>query len=40
MTQHHWRQAQALVHAARGEHGEAERLAREAVDWSRRTDSP
>jgi class 3 adenylate cyclase/tetratricopeptide (TPR) repeat protein len=40
MTQHQWRQAQALVHAARGEHEEAERLAREAVAWSRRSDSP
>ncbi len=40
MTQHVWRQAQALVHSARGVHEEAERLAREAVDWSRRSDSP
>jgi tetratricopeptide (TPR) repeat protein len=33
-----WRQAQALVHAQRGEHGEAERLAREAVEVAERTD--
>ena len=39
-TQHVWRQAQALVESARGRHSEAERLAREAVDWSRRSDSP
>jgi class 3 adenylate cyclase len=30
-TQALWRQAQALVHSARGEHADAERLAREAV---------
>ena len=40
MTQHVWRQAQALVESARGRHSEAERLAREAVDLSRRSDSP
>jgi class 3 adenylate cyclase/tetratricopeptide (TPR) repeat protein len=40
MTQHAWRQAQALVHSARGQHPEAERLAREAVDFSQRGDSP
>jgi tetratricopeptide (TPR) repeat protein len=39
MTQRIWRQTQALVHSARGQHGEAERLAREAVDWSLRSDS-
>ena len=33
-------QAQALVHSARGQHAEAERLAREAVDLSLRSDSP
>ena len=40
VTQHLWRQAQALVESTRGRHCEAERLAREAVDLSRRTDSP
>jgi tetratricopeptide (TPR) repeat protein len=40
MTQHAWRQAQALVHSARGQHPEAEQLARQAVDFSRRGDSP
>jgi tetratricopeptide (TPR) repeat protein len=39
MTQRIWRQTQARVHAARGQHTEAERLAREAVDYSLRTDS-
>jgi hypothetical protein len=39
MTQELWRQAQALVHSARGQHA-AERLAREAVDFSLRSDSP
>jgi tetratricopeptide (TPR) repeat protein len=34
-----WRQVQARVHAHRGEHGEAERLAREAVAIAERTDS-
>jgi tetratricopeptide (TPR) repeat protein len=38
-TQALWRQAQALVHSARGEHDEAVRLAREALDWWSRTDS-
>lgn len=38
-TQALWRQAQALVHSARGQHTEAVRLAREAVDWWSRTDS-
>jgi tetratricopeptide (TPR) repeat protein len=37
-TQVSWRQAQALVHANRGEHAEAERLAREAVAIADRTD--
>jgi tetratricopeptide (TPR) repeat protein len=40
MTQQIWRATQALVHSARGEHDEAERLAREAVDLSLRSDSP
>ena len=35
-----WRQALALVRANRGEHAEAERLAREAVRFARMTDSP
>jgi class 3 adenylate cyclase len=34
-----WRQVQALVYAARGEHGDAERLAREAVGIFEKTDS-
>jgi class 3 adenylate cyclase/tetratricopeptide (TPR) repeat protein len=38
-TQALWRQAQALVHSARGEHAEAVRLVGEAVDWWSRTDS-
>jgi tetratricopeptide (TPR) repeat protein len=33
-----WRQVQALVHAHRGEHAEAEEAAREAVDAVERTD--
>ena len=37
-TQMLWRQVQALVHAHRGEHAEAERLAREAVAIAERTD--
>ena len=40
MTQQYWRQAQALVYSARGQHVDAERLAREAVDFSLRSDSP
>ena len=39
MTQHGWRQTQALVSSARGQHAEAGRLAREAVDLSLRGDS-
>jgi class 3 adenylate cyclase len=39
-TQQVCRQTQALVHSARGLHAEAEQLAREAVDFSLRTDSP
>ncbi|MBD0348469.1 MAG: AAA family ATPase [Thermoleophilia bacterium] len=38
-TQMLWRQVQALVHANRGEHAEAERLAREAVEIGERTDA-
>jgi tetratricopeptide (TPR) repeat protein len=34
-----WRQVQALVHAYRGEHAEAEALAREAVSISEHTDA-
>ena len=34
-----WRQVQALVHAHRGEHAEAEALAREAVAITERTDA-
>ena len=40
MTQQAWREAQALVHSARGRNAEAERLAREAVEFGLRTDSP
>jgi tetratricopeptide (TPR) repeat protein len=40
MTQRIWRQTQALVCSARGEHTDAERLAREAVAWANRSDSP
>jgi class 3 adenylate cyclase len=40
MTQQSWRQTQALVHSARGEHAKAEQLAREAIDVSLRSDSP
>ena len=39
MTQMLWRQVQALVDAHRGEHGEAEPLAREAVAIAERTDA-
>jgi tetratricopeptide (TPR) repeat protein len=39
-TQVFWRQTQALVHSTNGLHSEAEELAREAVDFSLRTDSP
>ena len=38
VTQMLWRQVQARVHAHRGEHAEAERLAREAVEIAERTD--
>jgi tetratricopeptide (TPR) repeat protein len=39
-TQMQWRQVQALVDAHRGEHEEAEMLAREAVAIGEQTDSP
>jgi hypothetical protein len=39
-TQVNWRRVQALVHAHRSEHAEAERLAREAVAFAHRGDSP
>jgi class 3 adenylate cyclase len=38
-TQALWRQVQALVHARRGQHTQAEQLAREAVAISERTDA-
>jgi tetratricopeptide (TPR) repeat protein len=38
-TQALWRRAEALVHSARARHGEAEQLAREAVEWASRSDS-
>jgi len=34
-----WRQVQARVHAHRGEHAEAERLAREAIEIAELTDA-
>jgi class 3 adenylate cyclase/tetratricopeptide (TPR) repeat protein len=37
-TQIAWRAAKALVCSARGQHGEAEQLARESVAWAERTD--
>jgi class 3 adenylate cyclase/tetratricopeptide (TPR) repeat protein len=40
LTQQEWRRTQALVHSARGEHADAERLAREAVEWGLQTDAP
>ena len=40
LTQQVWRETQALVHSARGQHAGAERLAREAVEYSLRSDSP
>jgi tetratricopeptide (TPR) repeat protein len=35
-----WRQTQALIDSARGRYAEAEQLAREAVEWAARSDSP
>jgi class 3 adenylate cyclase/tetratricopeptide (TPR) repeat protein len=40
VTQALWRRVAALVRAHRGDHAEAERLAREAVVFIRKTDSP
>jgi class 3 adenylate cyclase/tetratricopeptide (TPR) repeat protein len=40
VTQFEWRRVQALVHSARGEHAEAEQLARESVQFAFETDSP
>jgi tetratricopeptide (TPR) repeat protein len=40
ITQMLWRQVRAKVLARRGEHGEAERLAREAVSTAEETDMP
>jgi class 3 adenylate cyclase/tetratricopeptide (TPR) repeat protein len=39
MTQQAWRRTQALVHSARGQYAEAERLAREAVELSLLSDA-
>jgi len=39
-TQVYWRQAKAHVSSVRAEHADAERLAREAVSWAGRSDSP
>ena len=39
-TQVSWRQALALIYADRGEFDEADRLAREAVDFAQTTDAP
>jgi tetratricopeptide (TPR) repeat protein len=39
LTQQAWRQTQALIHSGRGQHADAERLAREALDFSLRGDS-
>jgi tetratricopeptide (TPR) repeat protein len=40
LTQAFWRQTQALVHSARGEHARAEQLAREAVTFTYRIEMP
>jgi class 3 adenylate cyclase len=40
LTQSLWRRVAALVAAHRGEHSEAERLAREALTYSQETESP
>jgi tetratricopeptide (TPR) repeat protein len=40
MTQALWRRVAALATADRGDHSEAERLAREAAEVTERTDSP
>jgi tetratricopeptide (TPR) repeat protein len=39
LTQVEWRETQALVHSARGEHADAQRLAHEAVEFSLRGDA-
>jgi predicted ATPase/class 3 adenylate cyclase len=39
-TQHHWRSARAKIAARLGRSEEAQRLALEAVEYARRTDSP
>ncbi|MGZ4400396.1 MAG: tetratricopeptide repeat protein, partial [Gaiellaceae bacterium] len=39
MTQALWRQVQALIHASRGQHTDAEALAREAVAITQQTDN-
>jgi class 3 adenylate cyclase/tetratricopeptide (TPR) repeat protein len=39
VTQLGWRRTKALVCSARGHHGDAEQLAREAIAWAERTDS-
>jgi tetratricopeptide (TPR) repeat protein len=40
LTQAFWRSTEALLQSHRGEHADAERLAREAVEWMGRSDSP
>jgi class 3 adenylate cyclase/tetratricopeptide (TPR) repeat protein len=40
IAQIEWRQTQAIVCSAREQHAEAERIAREALAWARRSDSP
>jgi len=40
ITQAYWRQAAALVASHRDEHAEAERLARKALTYTQKTDSP
>ena len=40
LTQTIWRQTDALLRSHRGDHSEAERLARESVEWAERSDSP
>ena len=39
LTQVYWRQTQALVHSARGQHTDADKHAREAVEFAMRSDS-
>ncbi len=40
LTQRLWREAEALLRSHGGDHAEAERLAREAIEWAERGDSP